>query len=149
MPATTPTLGPRALGSPTCMWRHRASLVASLRPDAQQLPPPVADADEAPDLLIAGYGVKNLSASLSPHGTGERAGELSHAALIEFARRSPRGFARAASQHAQRAKRSEFWGETAKPPRIAPWGLLFTDPRRPLAREKWLPSVDSNHGQAD
>jgi hypothetical protein len=76
---------------------------------------------------------------VSPHGTGERAGELSHAALIELARRSLRARARAPLRHAQRAKRREFWGETAKPPRIAPWGLLFTDPRRWLAtREKWL-----------
>src|SRR5690606_22860168 len=71
--------------------------------------------------------------------TGERAGELSHAALIELARRCLRAPARAPSRHAQRAKGSEFWGETAKPPRIAPWGLLFTDPRPWLAtREKWL-----------
>src|SRR5690606_3216163 len=69
----------------------------------------------------------------------ERAGELSHAALIEPARRSLRVLAKAPSQDAQRTKRSDFWGETATPPRIAPWGLLFTDPRRRLAtREKWL-----------
>src|SRR5690606_26554040 len=82
---------------------------------------------------------------LSPHGTGERAGELSHAALIALARRSLRARARGPSQDAQRAKRPEFWAETAKPPRIAPWGLLFTDPRPLLAtREKWLRRLDSN-----
>src|SRR5690606_22278938 len=81
----------------------------------------------------------NASRLLSPRGTGERAGELSHAALIELARRSLRARARAPSSHAQRAKRPEFRGETAKPPRIAPWGLLLTDPRRRFAtREKWL-----------
>src|SRR5690606_2276658 len=63
--------------------------------------------------------------------------------LIELARRSLRARARAPLRHAPRAKRREFWGETAKPPRIAPWGLLFTDPRRRLAtREKWLRSCE-------
>src|SRR5690606_36052628 len=38
----------------------------------------------------------------------------------------------------------EFWGETAKPPRIAPRGILFTDPRRRFGtREKWLQLLDS------
>ena len=47
-------------------------------------------------------------------------------------------------------KMASLRGETAKPPRIAPWGLLFTDPRPLLAtREKWLPSADSNHGHGD
>ncbi len=90
-------------------------------------------------MTMGAIGAPIRSRLLSPHGTGERAGELSHAALIELARRSLRARARAPLRHAQRAKRSEFWGETAKPPRIAPWGLLFTDPRRRLAtREKWL-----------
>jgi hypothetical protein len=65
--------------------------------------------------------------------------------VAELARRSLRAAARAPPQHARRAKRPEFREETAKPPRIAPWGLLLTDPRRWLAtREKWLRRQDSN-----
>ena len=44
-----------------------------------------------------------------------------------------------------RAKVAETRAEKTKPPRISPWGLLFTDPRPLLAtRKKWLRLQDSN-----
>ena len=143
-PPTAQTPRTTALGAPRANVGARSALA---RDSAPMLNSPAPRGTVERPVTVPETEGRLLTASrlLSPHGTGERAGELSQAALIELARRSLRARARAPSQHAQHAKRPEFWGETAKPPRIAPWGLLFTDPRPLLAtREKWLQLLDSN-----
>ena len=128
-------------------WRRRRT--RAVRRSSRAVAPminslgPIADVeavDQRGRLLIAGYAVKRFSASLSPRERRER--ESCPTRRSSSSLGALRARARAPPLHAQRSKRPEFWGEAAKPSRIAPWGLLFIDPRRWLAtREKWHVAV--------
>ena len=107
---------------------HRSSLLASRRPDDEQIGP-VADAeavDQRGRLLIAGYAVQRLSASLSPRDRRESGRAVPRGA---HRARSALSASTRESTVATRAARETLGllGETAKPPRIAPWRLLLNE----------------------
>jgi hypothetical protein len=136
----------------TCIGRHRSSRLASLRPDDEQPGPSTPRRSCRPTGPTVDHRVRSqtpLGFSLPTGQERERESRLTRRSssslgvLCEHTREDP-------PPDAPRAKRSDFWGETAKPPRIAPWGLLLTDPRPLLAtREKWLPRHDSNMRPGD